>query len=157
MNAFLRYSCIATFASILMGTSAMAQKPEQNPGHTPPNGQTMFNYLDKNGDGTISREEFDKARQERQNRQQQSGGQQGELGNNRTHHQGQGNHQQGDGHHQEQRQRWIKVMYDRADRNQDGVVSKGEFLTRVEKLFDRLDKNEDGLLQKNELKHSKNQ
>ena len=157
MNAFLRYSCIATFTLILMGTSAMAQKPAQNPGDTPPNGQMMFNYLDKNGDGNISREEFDKARQERQNRQQQSGGQQGELGNNRTHHQGQGNHQQGDGHHQEQRQRWIKVMYDRADRNQDGVVSKGEFLIRAEKLFDRLDKNEDGLLQKNELKHSKNQ
>ncbi len=42
MNAFLRYSCIATFTSILMGTSAMAQKPAQNPGDTTPNGQMMF-------------------------------------------------------------------------------------------------------------------
>jgi Ca2+-binding EF-hand superfamily protein len=155
MNAFLRYSCIATFTSILMGTSAMAQKPAQNPGDTTPNGQMMFNYLDKNGDGNISREEFDKARQERQNRQQQSGGQHRELGHNRTHHQEQGNRQQGDVQHHGQRQRWINVMYDRADRNQDGVVSKGEFLIRAEKLFERLDKNEDGLLQKNELKHSK--
>lgn len=157
MNAFLRYSCIATFTSILMGTSAMAQKPAQNPGDTTPNGQMMFNYLDKNGDGNISREEFDKARQERQNRQQQSDGQHRELGHNRTHHQEQGNRQQGDVQHHGQRQRWINVMYDRADRNQDGVVSKGEFLIRAEKLFERLDKNEDGLLQKNELKHSKNQ
>lgn len=161
MNSLLRFVSIVGLTSVFALGTAMAQKPEQNPQKMPLNEKAIFNYMDKNGDGMISWDEFDQARQARKNHRNQE-----DTYQTRTHHSSNwGGHdnndhgnsprhnQRNNAARQEQRQRWINVMFNRVDRNEDGVVSKGEFLISAERLFDHLDKNKDGLLQKSELNH----
>lgn len=44
-----------------------------------------------------------------------------------------------------------RMMIPRMDENEDGVISREEFVTEREELFKRLDKNEDGVLDEEEL------
>ena len=107
-------------------------------------GAKFFEYLDKNKDDQISREEFDQARTQRQQHRQKQQEGQNHQAENKPNHMRQ--------HLKEHREKRMNIMFNRADRNDDGVVSKGEFLLGAERMFEHLDRNNDGILQKNELK-----
>ena len=142
MNRTNHFALTLAIFGIFIAAPAIAQQAEHS--HNQMGGK-FFEYLDKNKDGQISREEFDQARTQRQqHRQNQQATGQNHQTENKPAHMRQ--------HLKERREKLMNIMFNRADRNDDGVVSKGEFLIGAERLFEHLDRNNDGILQKNELK-----
>jgi len=106
-------------------------------GHHP--GQFMFDAIDTNHDGKISKDEL--AAFQKKHFDALSGGK-AEITKEAFI----------DAHMAELKDR-AALMFDRLDTNHDGKLSEAELAARGETMFARLDKNHDGVISKDELPH----
>lgn len=129
----------AVAALVTLSGAALAQAG-------PPHGHDRFFQFDTNNDGVVTRQEFDAGHTARfaaldadhngqLSREEMRAGHQGRGGDGHR-----GRHAGGEGGH----------GLERADANQDGAITREEFLAHPEAMFARLDANNDGVISADE-------
>jgi len=106
----------------------------------------MFDSIDSDSDGSISRDEFTAHHQSMMGQ----GGPDGERGHHRGHKRG---HGKGHGRGHEMGM----MMMHKADNNNDGAVSRDEFMSAANARFDKADANKDGTISTEEHRDARQQ
>ena len=139
----MRKVLIAAASLAALGGAAGLAMAQQNGVQDQPSG--LFE-ADSNNDGTLTRAEFDASRAARfetldANHDRQLAREEMRSGRERGEHGGRGHHRRG-GHR--------GMHLERADANNDGAITRDEFLARPTQMFARLDANSDGVISADE-------
>ncbi|MES1198851.1 MAG: hypothetical protein ABUS48_02615 [Pseudomonadota bacterium] len=162
----MRKYLIAASVAAMLGAGGIAIAAAANSAQAPaaavasdgaPHHGGFFAHLDTNGDGVVTRQEFDASRTAQftrmdanndgsLTRDEMRGGRHRGQGDDAQNGQG-GEHRWG-GRHGGGRMR--EMMVERADANHDGNISRDEFLAGPIERFNRLDANHDGVISADE-------
>lgn len=134
-NRFLTTAAVAVLGASLAVGPALAFGPGGGPGK---GGASMLERYDADGDGTVSRAEFESNHADR-------------FGKADVNADGTLSLEEFNAYVQSRRDDRIRMMHERLDANKDGVVSAEEIDAVSSDRFGRLDRNNDGVITQDEV------